>query len=147
MVDLSNHILVAELQLMINQTLSQHLKKRAITITHTRFIDKKFLEDTFFYGVASRCQDLQGYLPLPYIAKQVGISTKSLEHRVLFMKKTNLNIFKYIIIFNRVFIYVGMDIINASKKLTAFPIRNWQKTEEYNVKEIHPLGDIYIGFY
>ena len=147
MIDLSNHILVAQLQHKINQTLPQHLKKRAVTVTHTRFIDKKYLEDTFFYALANRCKDLRGYLPLPYFAKEVGISSKSLEHRVLFMKKTKLNIFTYLIIFNRVFIYVGADIINASKKFTAFPVRNWQKTEEYNVKEIHPVGDIYVGFY
>ena len=145
--DLSDYIMIAELQELMHITLPAHIKRRAITLAHTRFIKKSLLEGCAFKSLADKCSDLKGYLPLHHFAKEVGVSWKTLDHRICFMRKTNLKLFEYKLICNRVMIFVGDELIQASQKAKPFYLTNFQIAHEYGVKEIHRVGDIMIGFY
>ena len=147
MVDLSDYVMMAELQEMMHITIPAYVKRRAITLAHTRFIHKDVLKMWAFECLVSKCTDLKGYLPLQYFAKEVGISWKTLDHRIAFMRKSGLEVFTHKLICNRVMIHVGHELIVASQKLTPFYLRNFQTADEYDVKEIHRVGDITVGFY
>lgn len=145
--DLSDYIMIAEMQELMHITLPAHIKRRAITIAHTRFLKKELLEGCAFQPLAKKCSDLKGYLPLQHFAKEVGISWKTFEHRIGFMRKTNQELFSYKVICNRVMIFVGEDMIHAAKEHTPFWLKDFQVGSTYDVKEIHRIGDIIIGFY
>lgn len=147
MVDLSDYVMMEELQRMMHITIPAYLKRRAITLAHTRFIHKDIVRLWPCGQLLSLCTDLTGYLPLQYFAKEVGVSWKTLDHRIAFMRKSGLEVFTHKLICNRVMVYVGKELILASQKHTPFYLRNFQVADKYEVKEIHRVGDITIGFY
>lgn len=147
MVDLSDYVMMAELQEMMHITIPAYVKRRTITIAHTRFIHKEVIHMFPFACLASKCTDLKGYLPLQYFAKEVGISWKTLDHRIAFMRKSGLHVFTYKVMYNRVMIEVGHELILASQRYIPFYLRNFQTADEYHVREMHRVGDITVGFY
>lgn len=147
MVDLSDYVMMAELQEMMHITIPAHIKRKAITIAHTRFIHKDAFKMANFECLIAKCTDLKGYLPLQYFAKEVGISWKTLDHRIAFMRKSGLDVFTYKVMFNRVMIEVGHELILASQRYIPFYLRNFQTSDKYNVREMHRVGDITVGFY